>query len=261
MPKWRFFPPGDGRLEVPGAFVGQQSLVRRPEIRRAAHEPGHVWRQDVEDLARGLASGDTFRVRREDREVLVPSHGKLALLHLVDLGRELGILGTVVGRTLLPLFAGCGAAGANPGREVLAHAVGHEELRLFGPAVVAFDDANLVVAERLTVRLGGVLPLRRAVADVAVQNDEGGAVLRALEHPDGALDPVDVVGVADPLHIPAVPRKRVATSSVNVMLVFPSMVMWLLSKIQQRLSRPRCPASDAASEATPSMRQPSPHTA
>ena len=49
------------------------------------------------------------------------------------------------------------------------------------------------------------------------------------EHMDGALDPVDVVGIADPQHVPAVAQKAGRTSSVKVMFVLPSMVMWLLS--------------------------------
>ena len=75
------------------------------------------------------------------------------------------------------------------------------------------------------------------------------------------LDTIDVVGIADAQYVPAIRQEPAATSSVNVMSVSPSIVMWLLSKIQQRLSSPRWPASDAASEETPSIRHPSPHTA
>ena len=42
---------------------------------------------------------------------------------------------------------------------------------------------------------------------MAVQDDEGRAALRALEHLEGVLDPLKVVRVADPLHIPAVPEE------------------------------------------------------
>ena len=64
---------------------------------------------------------------------------------------------------------------------MLADAVGDEELRVLGPAVGALGEADLLLAERLAVGLGGVLLVRRTVADVAVQNDEGGAALRLPE--------------------------------------------------------------------------------
>ena len=54
------------------------------------------------------------------------------------------------------------------------------------------------------------------------------------------------------------PMKRVATPSLNVSEVFPSIVMWLLSYTQHRFDSFRCPASDAASAEIPSIRHPSP---
>ena len=49
-----------------------------------------------------------------------------------------------------------------------------------------------------------VLVGERAVADVAVENDEGWAALGLVEDVDRALDALDVVGIADPQDIPAV---------------------------------------------------------
>jgi hypothetical protein len=43
---------------------------------------------------------------------------------------------------------------------VLADAVGDEELRVLGPAVVALGEADLLLAERLAVGFGGVLLVR-----------------------------------------------------------------------------------------------------
>ena len=51
---------------------------------------------------------------------------------------------------------------------------------------------------------GGVVPVRGAVADVAVQDEKGGAALRLPEDLQGVLDAAHVVGVADPQDVPAV---------------------------------------------------------
>ena len=51
--------------------------------------------------------------------------------------------------------------------------------------------------------------------------------------------------------------KRAGTSSLNERSVGPSRLMWLSSQMPMSLSRPRKPASDAASWEMPSMRSPS----
>ena len=69
-------------------------------------------------------------------------------------------------------------ARTDAGGEVLAHAVRHQELRVLGPAVGALDEADLVVTQRLAMRRGGILPVRRAIADVAVEDDQRRAPFR-----------------------------------------------------------------------------------
>ena len=54
---------------------------------------------------------------------------------------------------------------------------------------------------------GGVLLVGRAVGDVAVDDDQRGPVGRVLEHAEGALQHVEVVGVAHPRHVPAIAEK------------------------------------------------------
>ena len=73
------------------------------------------------------------------------------------------------------------AARADSGREMFVDAVGHEELRVLGPSVAALGEADLLLAERLAVRRGGVLLVWGTVADVAVQDDERRPALRLLE--------------------------------------------------------------------------------
>ena len=77
--------------------------------------------------------------------------------------------------------------------------------------------------------LGRVLLVGRAVADVAVEDDERWPTVRLAKNVQGVLDAIDVVGVADAQDVPAVAQKSAATSSVKVIVVLPSMVMWLLS--------------------------------
>ncbi len=56
--------------------------------------------------------------------------------------------------------------------EVLIYAIGHKELRILGPAVAALDEPHLVRTERLAVSGRRILYMRRAVADVALNQDE-----------------------------------------------------------------------------------------
>ena len=122
-----------------------------------------------------------------------------------------------------------GAAGADAGREVLADAVGHEELRVLGPAVAPLGEADLLVAERLAVRRARVLLVRRAVGDVAVDDDQRRAIGGALERPERALEHLEVVGVADAGDVPAVADEARRHVVAEGQLGVASMVMWLLS--------------------------------
>src|SRR5262249_15542563 len=81
-------------------------------------------------------------------------------------------------------------------REMRRPAVGDEELCVLGPAIEALAEADLVVAEGLAVGRRGVLSVRRAIADVAVEHDKGRAFLGAPEDLERLLDAVDVVGIA-----------------------------------------------------------------
>jgi hypothetical protein len=54
---------------------------------------------------------------------------------------------------------------------VLADAVGYQELGLLRPPVAALRLTDLLVTERLAVGRGGIVLVRRAVPDVAVEDD------------------------------------------------------------------------------------------
>src|SRR5262245_16999219 len=81
-------------------------------------------------------------------------------------------------------------------------AVGNQKLRIFGPAVAAFGQSNFFFTERFAVRFRRVLFMRRAVADVTIEDDERRPASRVFEYLQGALDAVNVISVADPHHIP-----------------------------------------------------------
>src|SRR5262249_2080205 len=124
--------------------------------RRTTDQPRNVPGQRVQYLAGGVASGDAPWVGREARQVAVPSRWQLAALHLFDLGSELGELRAVGGKKFMP-FAPCfGTAGADPGIEMLSHPVGDKELRLLRPAVGAFREPDLFLAQGLAVSGSGI---------------------------------------------------------------------------------------------------------
>ncbi len=132
----------------------------------------------------------------------IPTRRQLAPLHQVDLVREFWMLGAVGGEQLGPIAPSLRAARAYPGGEMLAHGVRDEELGVLRPSVAALGEANLVVAQRLAMSGGSVVLVRRAVADVAVENDEGRAALGHLERVQCGLDAVDVIGVGDAKNVP-----------------------------------------------------------
>src|SRR5438445_517171 len=71
--------------------------------------------------------------------------------------------------------------------------------------VVLFDGPRS--AERLAVGRGGVLLVRGAVADVAIEDDEGGTALRFPEDAESLLDAIEVVGLAHAQDVPPVPQE------------------------------------------------------
>src|SRR3954447_18133587 len=87
---------------------------------------------------------------------------------------------------------------------MLAYALRNLELLVFGPAVAAFGEANLLLAERLAVRRARILLVRRAIADVAVDDDQRLTVTGLAEGLEGTREHLQVVGIAHPRDVPAV---------------------------------------------------------
>ena len=114
------------------------------------------------------------------------------------------MLALVALEVLHPRLAQLAPARAEVVGEVLAHAVGDEELRVLGPAVGLLGEANLLLAERLAVRRARALLGRRAVGDVAVDDDQRRPLGLVLERLERAREHRAVVGVADAGDVPAV---------------------------------------------------------
>jgi len=78
---------------------------------------------------------------------------------------------------LQPAFV---TAFAYPLLEVGGDAIGNEELRIFRPPVVALGEFNFFLTKRFTVSGMRVLLVRCAVGDMAINDNEGGAVSSLL---------------------------------------------------------------------------------
>ena len=162
------------RLEVSGAFEFQHGLVGGPRSAEPPRSHGNVLRQHVEHLARGVAPGESLGIRPERPEDYGPS--PLAV-HAAASGqfpcRGRGTFLDSWRRAPSHRRRASAAAHADAIREMLAHTIGNQELRVLGPAVSAFDEADLFFAQRLAMGRRRVVFVRRTVADVAVQDDEG----------------------------------------------------------------------------------------
>ena len=87
------------------------------------------------------------------------------------------------------------------------HAIRHVELLVGVAAVKLLRQPHLVGPERLAMRLARVVPVRRTITDVAVDNDQGRPVRRMQEGVIRRRQQPQVVGIRHPQHLPAVSFK------------------------------------------------------
>ena len=103
---------------------------------------------------------------------------------------------------------------------MLAHTVRDEKLGILGPAVAPLGETYLLFAERLAVGRAGVVLVRRAVANVALDDDQRWHILGSAENLDRLRQPLSIVDIADALHVPAVGKETrrdvVAESQIRV---------------------------------------------
>ncbi len=87
---------------------------------------------------------------------------------------------------------------------MFAHAVGHEEFCVFGPAVEFFREAHFFFAQRLAVSGTGVVLVGRSVAYVAVNDDQSRTVFGVTEDLEGAVEHFEIIGIGNAGDIPAI---------------------------------------------------------
>ena len=135
-----------------------------------------------------------------------------------------------------------------PSLEMREYLIRDQELRIWRPAVVTLRQPDLLLAQRLAVRRARVLLVRCAIGDVAVHDDQGWSIARALERPERTLKHLQVVGVADARDVPAVPdearghviaerQRRIALDGDVVVVVDPAEVIEL--EVARQARRPR----------------------
>src|SRR5215470_1802472 len=181
--------------------------VRRSQIRGAAQKPWNILGKLVEHFSGCISTGHTLCVGWKNGKVAIPAGRKLPALHHIDFGCEFRIFSTIGREKLCPLPPRFGAARSDSRREVFANSVGNEKPRVFRPSVAAFCETDFFLSERLAMRCGGVMQMRRAVADVAVEDDECRAAFCLSKNGEAVLNQTDVVGITDSQDIPAVSEK------------------------------------------------------
>ncbi len=195
------------RLEIACAFKREVHFVRFGQIGRAADEPRNILRERVQHLAATFARGNAFGVRGEGWQVLVPAAGQFTMLHLVESLRQVGILLGVFREVFIPLRSQVASTLADAILEVLVDAFGNQELGIFGPAVKLLGQADFLLAQRFSMRFVGILLVRRAVSDVAIDDDERGPVFGDDKGAVGAAESVEIVGIADVRDVPAIAQE------------------------------------------------------
>src|SRR5689334_2959942 len=104
----------------------------------------------------------------------------------------------------LPCSAEFTATLANAIGEVLFHSIRHEEFSVFRPSISALSGANLFFTQRLAMCFLGVLFSRRAIADMAINDDQSRTVIRLQEYLEGAHEHFEIISVAHSSHVPSI---------------------------------------------------------
>src|ERR1700730_15082699 len=175
-----------GGFDVAGVVEREASLCRRRQIRGASDKPRHALSDGVQHFAGCVAASDTFGIGREARDVGVPSCRQLALLYLFEMIGKVRILALVIGELRHPGYALGVTTLTDQLLKPLVHAIRHQKLGIFGPTVISLGQLYFFFAQRLAVRRTGILLVRSAVGNVAVDDDERGPVRGGLE---GAKSP------------------------------------------------------------------------
>src|SRR6202035_5053251 len=110
------------------------------------------------------------------RKFLVPSVRKLPAFHAKDFIRKSRVFCFVAVELGRPGGAKFPPSLSYTFLKMFVYSVGNQKLGIFGPAVGAFREPDFFFAKRLSVRFSRILLVRRTPADVAVYNQERGAI-------------------------------------------------------------------------------------
>ena len=123
-----------------------------------------------------------------------------------------------------------------------------------GPAIEPLGVSDLVLAQRFAMRFGRVLLVRRAIADMALDDDQRGPAAFPRGEIEGAQHFLLLIGVAHMQHVPAIaeePRRHVlgkgdlgvALDRHAVGIVDPAELLELRDARRETRPRPRSPPS------------------
>src|SRR5450631_3711186 len=191
-------------LQCTSAIERQVGLGGWREIGSAAQNPRHILGDGVEHLPRGVACRNAFFIGLEVRQIGIPPHRQFVFQIAQNFVGGLRVGLSVIGEGLLPCGIQACAAFADAILEGVIDAVGHQKLCVFRPAVEALGLAHFLCTERVAVRGGGVLLVRRAIADDAVDYDQGRPVLGCLELFQRLCDRGAIIGICDMKNVPFV---------------------------------------------------------
>lgn len=173
-PEVEVAPPVGCGSQVAGAVKGQPGLGRGGQIGCTPNQPGNIFRYCIEHPAGTVPAGQPLRVGGEDRHVLIPTIGQLAVLHPVQLIGQLRVLLLVRLKLGEPGLAQRRTPRPDTGLKMFAHSVGDQELGLLRPAVGSLGQPNFLLTQRLAVGGAGTLFGRRAVGNMAIDDNQGG---------------------------------------------------------------------------------------
>src|SRR5690349_19218377 len=153
-------------LEITGPLEGQPGLGRWREVGGPAKQPRKTRGNRVQHMSRRVAACNALRVSRKHRDLFVPPLREIASLHPLTLIGELRMGTAVALEQRHPFRPKLRPAHAEVFGEMLVHAFGHEKLRVLRPTIKALGQLDLGLPQRLAMGSGGVLLVRRTVADM-----------------------------------------------------------------------------------------------
>ena len=125
-------------------------------------------------------------------------------LHSIELIREVRILFAVFVQPPGPLLMQFRAPFPDSFAEVFTNSSRYQELGIFGPAIELLGQLDLVFTQRFAVSCTGVLFVRRAVANMTIDNDQSRTIFGLLKIAIGIAEHLQIVGIGHVGYVPAV---------------------------------------------------------